>query len=69
MTSNIREMGSGHANYLKLLKNNHKNTLILALYRTFQGQKEDYSHLVGVLALGRKSRIIRLMSTAKLFRY
>jgi hypothetical protein len=62
-------MGSGHANYLELLKKNRKNTLIQALYRIFQGQKEHYSHLVkgtglfcvraksilGVLALGRKS--------------
>ena len=35
-------MESGHANYIKLLKNNYKKTLIWSLYRTFKGQKGRY---------------------------
>jgi hypothetical protein len=33
-------MEKGRVNYIKLLKNKPKNTLIQAAYRTFQGKKD-----------------------------
>jgi hypothetical protein len=38
-----RGIGSRRDHYIKPLMNKHENTLIQVLYRTFQGQKEQYS--------------------------